>query len=61
MKCSECLRLFKRDGWYEVRQTGSHITMKHPKKDGTITIPFHPSKEIRKGTLISLLKKAQII
>ena len=29
------------DGWYEVRQTGSHKHFKHATKPGTVTVP-HP-------------------
>jgi predicted RNA binding protein YcfA (HicA-like mRNA interferase family) len=34
MKSSELVRLLKRDGWYVLRQSGSHMIMEHPiKKD----------------------------
>ena len=32
MKSSELIRLLKRDGWFVVRQTGSHMIMEHPTK-----------------------------
>ncbi len=41
MKSSELLRLLKRDGWYEIRQTGSHIIMNHPFKKNKVIVPFH--------------------
>jgi hypothetical protein len=34
MKSSELIRLLKKDGWYEIRQTGSHVMMRHPTKAG---------------------------
>lgn len=34
MKSSELLRLLKRDGWYVVRQSGSHMILEHPVKKG---------------------------
>jgi len=34
MKCSELLRLLKKEGWYPVSQRGSHIKMKHPIRKG---------------------------
>jgi len=32
VKYNEFIRILKRNGWYEIRQTGSHITMHHPDK-----------------------------
>lgn len=60
MKSSELLRMMKKDGWYEVRQKGSHVIMQHPTKPGMIPVPFHASKEMKKGTLQSILKAAGI-
>ncbi|MEN9839585.1 MAG: hypothetical protein RL177_1064 [Bacteroidota bacterium] len=60
MKCSELIRLLKSDGWFEVRQKGSHIIMRHPVKPDTIPVPFNASKEMPKGTLRQILKMADI-
>jgi mRNA interferase HicA len=60
MKYSELLRILKRDGWYGIRQSGSHLIMKHPTKENQIIVPCHASKEIKKGTLVSILKDAEI-
>ena len=60
MKYSELLKLLKKDVWFEVRQSGSHIIMKHPTKRNIIPVPFHASKEVKKGTLNQILKKAEI-
>ena len=60
MKSSELLRIMKKDGWFEVRQKGSHIIMMHPTKPNVIPIPFHTSKEMKKGTLQAILKLAEI-
>jgi predicted RNA binding protein YcfA (HicA-like mRNA interferase family) len=60
LKSSELLRLLKKDGWYEVRQAGSHIILKHPTKSNLISAPFHGSKEMKKGTLQAILKLAEI-
>ena len=51
MKSSELLKIMKIDGWYEVRQKGSHIIMQHPTKPNIIPVPSHGSKEMKKGTL----------
>jgi len=60
MKSNELLRLMKKDGWFEIRQKGSHIIMKHPTKPNIIPVPFHASKEMKKGTLQAILKLAEI-
>jgi predicted RNA binding protein YcfA (HicA-like mRNA interferase family) len=58
MKSSELLRLFKRAGWVEVRQTGSHIILRHPDHKESISLPFHGTKEIGKGIAEKLKKQA---
>jgi predicted RNA binding protein YcfA (HicA-like mRNA interferase family) len=60
MKCSELLRLLNDDGWVVLRQKGSHIIMRHPVKPGIIPVPFHSSKEMKTGTLRTILKMADI-
>lgn len=49
MKCSELIRMLSRAGWFVVRQSGSHMIMKHSEKKGTIVVPNHGSQEIGKG------------
>ncbi|MBX9783692.1 MAG: type II toxin-antitoxin system HicA family toxin [Chitinophagaceae bacterium] len=58
MKCSELIRLLKRDGWFVVRQTGSHMMMHHPAKRGQIVVPNHGSQEIGKGLERKIKKDA---
>ncbi|MBK8701769.1 MAG: type II toxin-antitoxin system HicA family toxin [Saprospiraceae bacterium] len=60
MKCSEFLRLLKKDGWFAVSQNGSHLKMKHPTKEGLIIFPNHGSAELGKGLEFKLRKDAQI-
>jgi predicted RNA binding protein YcfA (HicA-like mRNA interferase family) len=60
MKASELLRILQQDGWYVVRQHGSHYIMRHPFKSGIISMPYHGAKEVGKGFLIDTLKKAKI-
>ncbi|MFV0573125.1 MAG: type II toxin-antitoxin system HicA family toxin [Xanthomarina gelatinilytica] len=60
MKSSELLRIMKKDGWFVLRQKGSHLIMKHPTKPNIIPVPFHASKEMKKGTLQAILKLAGI-
>ncbi len=60
MKSSELIRLLKRDGWFVVRQTGSHMIMEHPTKQGQVVCPSHGSHEIGKGLEIKIRKDAGI-
>lgn len=56
MKCSEILRLLKKDGWEEVSSRGSHLKLKHPVKEGMIIFPDHGSKEPGKGLENKIIK-----
>ena len=58
MKSNELLRIVKKDGWYIVRQAGSHVILRHPVKKNQIVVPDHGSKEIGKGLAQSILKQA---
>ncbi len=60
MKYNDLFKLLKKHGWFEVRQKGSHVIMQHPEKDGQLTVPFHASKEVKKGLLNAILKQAEI-
>jgi predicted RNA binding protein YcfA (HicA-like mRNA interferase family) len=60
MKYNDLFTLLKRDGWFEVRQRGSHVTLKHQTKPGQTTVPFHAGKEVKKGLLKAILKQAGI-
>lgn len=61
MKSSELVKFLKKDGWFVVRQTGSHMIMKHPIKKGKIVCPFHSSQEIGKGLAYKILKDAGLV
>jgi mRNA interferase HicA len=58
MKCSELIRILKRDGWYVSRQSGSHLILKHPTKNGHMVVPDHGSSEVGPGLLNKILKDA---
>lgn len=55
----EIIRRLLKDGWHEVRITGSHHHFKHAEKSGIVTVP-HPKKQIGKGLLNSILKQARL-
>lgn len=54
---SEVLRVLQRDGWTIVRQRGSHATLKHPERSGTVTVPRH-GDTLPVGTINAILKQA---
>lgn len=60
MKSSALVRLLKKDGWFVVRQSGSHMIMQHLAKKGQIVCPSHGSQEVGKGLEKKILKDAGI-
>lgn len=54
LKARELLSTLERLGFYRHHQAGSHIQLKHPDGRRT-TIPYHPTYEIRRGTLRSVI------
>ena len=60
MTAKRAEKLVKAKGWYFVRQNGSHRIYKHDEIKGIVVIPFHGKRDLTKGTLNSILKKAEI-
>ena len=60
VKYNELFKLLKKDGWFIVRQKGSHVIMKHAIKPEQLTVPYHAGKEVKKGLLRGILKQANI-
>jgi len=58
MKSSELIRRVKAQGWVEIRQTGSHKIFAHKDFSYSLPVPDHGSKEVAKGTAISIMKRA---
>ena len=50
-------KMIEADGWYLVRQDGSHAKFKHPVKKGLTTVPIH-DKDMKKGTAAGVLRQA---
>jgi predicted RNA binding protein YcfA (HicA-like mRNA interferase family) len=58
-KVREILKVLEADGWFFVRQKGSHKQFKHPIKLGTVTVAVHSlSDDLSPMTLNSILKQA---
>jgi predicted RNA binding protein YcfA (HicA-like mRNA interferase family) len=58
VKPQDLVHILEADGWYSTGQTGSHRHFRHPVKPGLLIVPMHTGKEIGKGLLHSILKKA---
>lgn len=52
------IRLIEDDGWFIIRQKGSHREFKHPAKTGRVTIAGNLNDDLAPGTLNSILKQA---
>jgi len=59
-KAKEIIDYVEHDGWYLVRQKGSHKHFRHPIKAGTVTIPYSGNDDIPPGTANSILKQADL-
>lgn len=56
----EVLKLLSKKGFFVVRQRGSHISL-HKKENNTTLLVVVPRRsEIKKGTLLSILRQAKI-
>lgn len=57
-KIRNLLQTVARDGWWLVRQRGSHRQFKHPSKKGLVTIAGAPNHDVAYGTYQSVLRQA---
>lgn len=57
MTSKDIEKIILADGCVLKNQVGSHRHYIHPTKKSKVTIPFH-SKDLRKGTELSILKQA---
>lgn len=59
MDSKAVIKVLERDGWFEVRQKGSHKQFKHPAKPGLVTVP-HPKKDLKPGLLKSISRQSGV-
>jgi predicted RNA binding protein YcfA (HicA-like mRNA interferase family) len=57
---SEVLRALDKDGWREVRSSGSHRILAHDHKPGLVTVAYHSGNTILPKTLKAILEQAQL-
>ncbi len=56
----EVCRILAANGFVEVRRRGSHIAMQKTDADGTITVPVPDHRELRTGTLMSIIRQSGV-
>jgi predicted RNA binding protein YcfA (HicA-like mRNA interferase family) len=52
--------ILSQNGFVEVRRRGSHIVMQKKLASGTVTVPVPDHREIRMGTLQSIIRQSGI-
>lgn len=58
--CKEICQILERHGFQEVRRKGSHVILQKKITDSTITVPVPDHKEIRIGTLMSIIRQSGV-
>jgi predicted RNA binding protein YcfA (HicA-like mRNA interferase family) len=53
------IKKIEANGWFEVRQKGSHKQFKHNEKSGLVTVP-HPKADFSKGMIKSIEKQSGV-
>ena len=56
----EVLRALSRDGWFIIRQRGSHVVLAHPTKSGLAVVPRHQGRTLTPGVINSILTQAEL-
>ena len=54
----DLIRFLKTQGFVEDRQSGSHLTLWHPQKNISVTLPTHTGCDLGRGLAVRLLKDA---
>ena len=55
----EVLVILERKGFVQVRQSGSHIVLKHPDGRRT-TVPVHKGRDLGRGLLRQIMRDANL-
>ena len=54
-------RILSKHGFENIRQRGSHVIMQKKIANSTITVPVPDHKEIKRGTLQSIIRQSGIL
>lgn len=60
LSAREVVRILAAQGFAQIRQRGSHIVMQKPASDSTITVVVPDHKELRIGTLSSIIRQSRL-
>ena len=60
-KTKEIIAYIEADGWYFLKQKGSHRQFKHPTKLGRVTVPGGWNDDLPPGTSKSILTQAGLL
>jgi predicted RNA binding protein YcfA (HicA-like mRNA interferase family) len=58
LKPDRVVKAFKKAGWTEEGQKGSHVKLTKAGNPNILSIPVHKGKPIKKGLLLDQIKKA---
>lgn len=56
----EICKLLEKHDFAKVRQRGSHIVMQKRTAETTITVPVPNHKQLKTGTLLSIIRQTQL-
>jgi predicted RNA binding protein YcfA (HicA-like mRNA interferase family) len=54
----ELVRFLKAHGFVDDRESGSHLTLWHPERNVSVTVPVHTGCDIGRGLAVRILKDA---
>lgn len=54
----QLVRFLKGQGFIEVRQSGSHLTLWHEGRQVAVTVPIHTGADMGRGLAVRILKDA---
>ena len=60
LKPERVIKAFKRAGWQEKKQTGSHVILTKKENINILSIPVHKGKAIKQGLLRDQIAKAEL-
>jgi len=55
---SELLCALQRDGWFVIRQSGSHVVLRHEAKSGRVVVSRHAGAIVKPKVLEDTLEQA---
>ena len=56
----EVCRILEAHGFTRTRRRGSHVAMQKTDADGTVTVPVPDHRELRVGTLLSIIRQSGV-